>query len=443
MNRKLLIIIPLVAVMTVFIMSFKANTPVAAATLVYIRADGSVDPSTAPISSNDNITYTFSGNIYVDVVVERNNIIVDGKGYAVQGQGIGSATGIFLAGRRNVTIKNVIVKAFDIGIWLGSTSNSIIYGNNITDSEHGIQVGSSDNNTFSRNNITNNDFGLTLQNSSNNNLILGNNIANNAEAIWLLNSSKNTIYANDVMASNDFTMLISYSSNNTIYSNNFENDNIQMYIKGSKNVWDGQYPCGGNHWSDYSGTDVYSGPFQNQTSSDGIGDKPKTLDANNTDNYPLMGMFYDFPVTLEDHSEKQVQVISNSSIHDLHLMWDISSNEYLQPNQKFIRLHLSGPDNTTGFCRVTIPRTVLNGTYAVFVDSKMVPVYELAVSNSTHAYLYFTYRHTAHEVIIVPEFPPFTILPLFMLSMMVTLAATSVYRRKKQTAVVAFNQSCR
>ena len=54
--------------------------------IIYIRADGSIDPGTAPISSVDNITYTLKDNIFnQSTVVERDNIVVDGAGYTVQG----------------------------------------------------------------------------------------------------------------------------------------------------------------------------------------------------------------------------------------------------------------------------------------------------------------------------------------------------------------------
>jgi uncharacterized protein (DUF2141 family) len=67
-------------------------------------------------------------------------------------------------------------------------------------------------------------------------------------------------------------------------------------ISGSEpNTWDDGYPSGGNYWSDYSGTDVYSGPYQNVTGSDGIGDIPYVIDANNTDHYPLV--VHDLAVT--------------------------------------------------------------------------------------------------------------------------------------------------
>jgi hypothetical protein len=53
---------------------------VGASSTIYIRADGSIDPPAAPISSSDNITYTLTGNIAEPVVIERSNIIVDGDG---------------------------------------------------------------------------------------------------------------------------------------------------------------------------------------------------------------------------------------------------------------------------------------------------------------------------------------------------------------------------
>ncbi len=52
---------------------------------IYIRADGSIDPPTANITSTDNVTYTLTGNITTDgfnngIVVERNNTVLDGAG---------------------------------------------------------------------------------------------------------------------------------------------------------------------------------------------------------------------------------------------------------------------------------------------------------------------------------------------------------------------------
>ncbi|HTT35004.1 MAG TPA: right-handed parallel beta-helix repeat-containing protein [Thermoplasmata archaeon] len=52
-------------------------------------------------------------------------------------------------------------------------------------------------------------------------------------------------------------------------------------------TWNADYPVGGNYWTAYAGSDLYSGPGQNVGGADGIGDSPYTIDGA-TDEYPLM-----------------------------------------------------------------------------------------------------------------------------------------------------------
>jgi len=81
------------------------------------------------------------------------------------------------------------------------------------------------------------------------------------------------------------------SSGNIIYKNKFIKNNYQTYIDLSNNTWNDGYPSGGNYWSDYIGTDAYSGPYQNETGPDGISDKPYAIDKNNQDNYPVISLW--------------------------------------------------------------------------------------------------------------------------------------------------------
>jgi len=271
--------------------------PVRASGAIYIRADGSVDPPTAPISSVDNVTYTFTGNISDYIVVERDNIVVDGAGYTVHGIYPRKGTGIYLTGRSNVTIKNMEIKAFRYGgIWLDSSSNNIIYGNNITDNDHGIYLsgssilGTSNNNTIYGNNIFENCYnGIWLEGSTNNS-IYGNNITGNGihlgGAFSFSSSNNNSIYGNNITGCG--IGLDAGSSNNMIYHNNFINSGGASSGRSSLNTWDDGYPSGGNYWSDYTGDDFYSGPYQNETGFDGIGDTPYVINENNQDNYPLI-----------------------------------------------------------------------------------------------------------------------------------------------------------
>jgi nitrous oxidase accessory protein NosD len=74
-----------------------------------------------------------------------------------------------------------------------------------------------------------------------------------------------------------------------VYNNNFINNTQQALVASDSSIiWDDGYPSGGNYWSDYNGTDLFYGPLQNRVGSDGIGDSPYVVGADNIDHYPLM-----------------------------------------------------------------------------------------------------------------------------------------------------------
>jgi len=236
--------------------------PAKASGTIYIRADGSVDPPTAPISTVDNITYTFTGNINESIVIERDNIVVDGAGYTLDGRRDWMTGGMCLYGRSNVTIRNIEIRAFGAGIYLDSSSSNIISGNNITNNSDGIWLNFSSNNTISENNIrANNDNGILLKYSSNN-TINENNITNNWHGI-----------------------VLKFSSNNIFYHNEF--DRPADLTSSQSNLWDNGYPSGGNYWSNHRSTDLFSGPYQNITGCDGIFDTPYAY-GGVLDRYPLI-----------------------------------------------------------------------------------------------------------------------------------------------------------
>lgn len=237
---------------------------------VYIRADGSLDPSTAPIQRVDDI-YTLTDNIVSNehgIVVERDNILIDGAGYAVQGSGAMGWAGVSLNSRVNVTIKNIRITTFYLGIYVHTSSNINITENHITGNDQGICIDSSSSNSINSNSIINNNWGISLGASSSNDV------------------SKNTI------ANNTIGVYITWYENydNNFWHNNFIDNSQQCYNQYgySTSVWDDGYPSGGNYWSDYNGVDLYKGPNQDQYGSDGVGDTPYIIDSQNRDNYPLM-----------------------------------------------------------------------------------------------------------------------------------------------------------
>ena len=175
MKKIVLLAFVLLLLSTAVVVGFVS--PVVAEGTIYVRSDGSVDPVTAPIQRDGNV-YTFTSDIFDSIIVERDNIVVDGAGYTLQGTGSGK--GIDLSDRSNVTIQNVEIREFNDGIWLYNASNNTIIGNTITaNNQWGIRLPGSSNNTVSGNTITNNDYGGIVVMDSDNNIISGNNVTNN------------------------------------------------------------------------------------------------------------------------------------------------------------------------------------------------------------------------------------------------------------------------
>lgn len=108
--------------------------PVQASSTIYIRADGSIEPPAANITSLDNVTYTFTDNNYDSIVIERDHIILDGAGFTLQAL---SGHGIHLFGVVNVTLRNMKIERVDYqyrGIYLEESSNNTIFNVSISKS---------------------------------------------------------------------------------------------------------------------------------------------------------------------------------------------------------------------------------------------------------------------------------------------------------------------
>ena len=402
----------LFALLLIGVLAFALNIRlVNASGTIYIKADGSVEPPDAPILNVENVSYTLIDNIYDSIVVERDNIVIDGEGSTVRGTEAYDSKGIYLSGRRNVTIKNMEIKAFYYGILLYGSSNNSIVGNNIANNKYGMGLSESSNNSIVRNNIT----------------------ANSWDGIWLSVSSKNSIVRNNI-TNNYWGVALYLSSNSKIYYNNFINNKDPVYdgswdypeyYAPSINVWDHSYPFGGNYWSNYTGVDLYSGVYQNVTGSDGIGDTALTIDKNNRDCYPLMAPISVFDDGTWNGASYSVDVISNSTVSEFQL----------NTTEKTIKFNVTG-ETGLGFCRVTIPNIVIqnmwHGNYTVLINDQPWPFTNWTDTENTH--IYFTYQHSEHEITIIPEFPQATILSLFMiLSLPVLVFTKRKLSRKHKT----------
>jgi parallel beta-helix repeat protein len=451
----------------VFLIGLSFNVqPVKASGTIYIRADGSIDPLTANITSMDNVTYTFTNNISDSIAVERDNIVVDGAGYTVQGTRAYDSKGITLLERSNVTIKNMTIKAFDYGIYLTNSYNNKMVGNNVTNNHYdGITLYYSLNNAVSGNNITENMPGISLYDSSYNsilgnniknngwhgiileksskNIISGNNLINNSwhgiwlylsceenvisgnyitgnweYGIWFYSSSHNVISGNSITYNEKYGIYLQYSSNDSICHNNFEDNELHTCNEYSTNIWDDGYPSGGNYWSNYTGVDLHSGSNQDETGSDGIGDTAHEIDADNRDRYPLMAPFSMFDAGIWNGTAYNVSFVTNSTV----------VNFEVDAVQKTISFNVTRVEETAGFCKVTIPNIIIqdlwHGNYAVLLNGTSWPFRNW--TDATNTYIYINYTHSTQEVIIIPEFPSAAALSLFMI-----LALVAVVLRKR------------
>jgi parallel beta-helix repeat protein len=170
------------------------------------------------------------------------------------------------------------------------SDNNIIENNTISKNGEGILFGfNSRSNYITGNDIAENDYGIIFGKVMNNSIVRNKVTANSFIGIDLCESSDNSIIENNIVKSGHYGIRLYLSSNdNSIFHNNFIDNTQQAYSENSTNVWDDGYPSGGNYWSNYNGTDLFSGLYQNETGSDGIGDTAYVIDANNTDHYPLM-----------------------------------------------------------------------------------------------------------------------------------------------------------
>jgi parallel beta-helix repeat protein len=229
---------------------------------------------------------------FVVFVRDVKNVMI--SGFTIRRGGSAFYAGVYLFNSANCTISNNILRNNGwAGVRLQFADDNTISYNDITDNYTPIACDWSNNIFINDNKMTNNQAGIDLYHS-NGSKIVRNNITQNGQfGISILGSGN--VVARNIIANNDkgiwFYGAESESSYNKVYHNNFLNNLRQVETGGFVNFWDDGYPSGGNYWSDYVGVDVKSGLGQDLPGSDGIGDLPYIIDADNVDHYPLMNPY--------------------------------------------------------------------------------------------------------------------------------------------------------
>ncbi|KAA0009320.1 MAG: PKD domain-containing protein, partial [Thermoplasmata archaeon] len=175
---------------------------------------------------------------------------------------------------------NVVYGNADCGILISTSSNmNTIYNNTVYNNTYdGILIEFSSGNNVMENVVHHNaQDGIYITSAGNATIFNCNIYSNNNCGLVIENASDSMIYS-CIISNNSYGVYLN-SSNNTIYHNNFIGNSQQAYDNGD-NIWNDNYPSGGNYWDDYGGSD---------NNNDGIGDTPYNISGgNNRDEYPLM-----------------------------------------------------------------------------------------------------------------------------------------------------------
>ncbi len=234
--------------------------------VIRILSDGSIDPPTESIQRNGDM-YTFTADVYARIVVEKDNVVINGAGFTLYGNYNGTRTDSWVVGegpsqdydggaipwsigidlaneyRRNLTVRNLNIKNFYIGMYIW-TPNNTVTGCSVSDNIVGILL-SGDSNILTKNYIARNEEGV----------FFGVNQPGNEPLDIVL--VHNSFLDNAVHFSGCFCEV--YNSSEPLHT------------------WDDGKE--GNYWDNYNGTD---------SNGDGLGDTSYVIDVKNQDRFPLM-----------------------------------------------------------------------------------------------------------------------------------------------------------
>ena len=133
-----------------------------------------------------------------------------------------------------------------------------------------------------------------------------------------------------------------------------------------------------------------------------------------------------FDVVLDD-IHYPVSILSNSTV----------SNFEFNKTEMQISFNVTGESGTTGYCNVTILKSLLRGSpWKIQIDNTTIASFD-EKTNDTHTFLYFTYtlesplQVTIEGTWVVPEFPLIMILLLFMILSLITVVFVKLKKEKQ------------
>jgi len=184
---------------------------------------------------------------------------------------------------------DVVVDSVPVGqLLIGSCDRVWVANVSISETSGGIIAEDFTELTIFNTDLSNNERGLSVLDGTDVILAYNRFTGNVYDGAMIQHTTDCTVYGN-TFKDNENGMRLWMSEGVKVWRNIFSRNTYQASEDGCTNVdWDGGYPEGGNYWSDYSGTDQFSGPSQDLPGSDGFGDTPYSIGANSQDRYPFM-----------------------------------------------------------------------------------------------------------------------------------------------------------
>ncbi len=187
---------------------------------ITIKTDGSIE-GTDKIQ-RDIDTYLFNGSITGSIIVERDNIIIDGAGNILLAES-DNGVGVDIRNRKNVTIVNLVITGFlgRCGILLVSSADCNIIRNKFNDNFISIEMtGNSSRNKIAENLIQNCGVGMEIYSvrPGSDNAILENEVVNSSVGMQIKNFVNTSIVGNRII-SNTFGLGLGVGSDSIAKNN--------------------------------------------------------------------------------------------------------------------------------------------------------------------------------------------------------------------------------
>jgi hypothetical protein len=217
---------------------------------IFIRSDGSVEPSNAPIQREGSVYYLTCDINFTSIEVSCSGIILDGNGFFDRGY-VMRDKAVILRNCIGSTVKNFNFEKFSTQIDVESGLNNVIVGNTFTGACYGVEIYSSH-----------------CQ-------ILANKFVSNQPGRWYGIEGKcdSTLIANNIFENFGTSIQLTHSEQNMIFSNSFADATSIMFYQGCNNNTISQNSISG---IGLSGTGVYLiGSGNNLITQNTICDKAK------------------------------------------------------------------------------------------------------------------------------------------------------------------------